>query len=109
MTRFRLRRSPSSRPPRVLGPPPSDADRMEAIDDHRRVLLATIGTKRDLEARSIKLEEGMRLRFYSDDVDERGDRDDLVFEGTVHLDGESGVWVAEIEWEAIQHESEATG
>jgi hypothetical protein len=78
---------------------------LQKLDRNRRVMLTTFGTRRDLEARGIVLRNGLRLAFYSSD-DMSGERDDLLFEGTVLFDEERRVWVAEINWDAVRHESD---
>lgn len=79
---------------------------LQKTDRHRRLLLTTVGTRRDLQAKGIELREGLRLSFYSDDMDPHGNRDDLLYDGVVHFDDESKAWVAEIDWDAIKHESD---
>lgn len=68
--------------------------------------MTTVGTQKDLTRQGIELQEGMVLHLYSDDANERGERDDLVFDGVAHFDEESGIWTAIVDWGAIRHASE---
>jgi hypothetical protein len=79
---------------------------LQKTDGRGRVLLSTVGTKQDLASLGIALEEGMHLAFYSDDVNERGERDDLLYEGVVRFDGERRVWVAAIDRDDVKHASD---
>ena len=75
-------------------------------DGSRRLLLTPLGTQEDLQRLGIELAEGLRLRLYSDDIDDGGNRDDLVVDGIAHFDAENNRWVLIIDWDAIRHESE---
>ncbi|HJS27530.1 MAG TPA: hypothetical protein VJ913_10445 [Actinomycetota bacterium] len=79
---------------------------LQKTDRQRRLLLTTVGTQRDINVKGIQLREGLRLTFHSGDLDSEGNRDDLVSEGTVHHDSETNTWVAEIDWDAIRHQSD---
>lgn len=75
-------------------------------DDEGRLLLTCIGTRRDLEASAIELAEGLVLRVYSDDLDEQGNRDDLVADGIVRFDAANHRWVLEVDPKAIRNASD---
>jgi len=75
-------------------------------DGKRRVLLTTTGTREDLASGRIELHEGLRLMLYSDDADEHGRPDPLIVEGTVRFDSVGQRWVAEVDWDAVRHESD---
>lgn len=75
------------------------------VDNEGRLLLTCIGTRRDLEEQSIELREGLLLHVYSDDLDEHGNRDDLVAEGTVRFDSANRRWVLEIDHSVIRNAS----
>lgn len=75
-------------------------------DDRRRILLTTVGTLHDLDRFKITLVDGLRLVFYSDDADEYGRPDNLVFEGTVEFDEARNRWVASIDWTNFRHMSD---
>ena len=79
---------------------------LQKTDKSRRLVLTTDGTRRDLAKQGIELKDGLRLSFYSDDGDAAGNRDDLVYEGIVRFDANANRWVAEIDWDAVKHESE---
>jgi hypothetical protein len=65
----------------------------------------TLGTFKDLEEEKITPVEGMILSFYSDDADESGKEDNLIFEGVIHFDKQSGRWSAVIDDKSYRHES----
>jgi hypothetical protein len=78
----------------------------QKTDDLDRVILETHGTHADLSSQGLQLTDGLRLTLYTDDLDAKGTRDDLVVDGTVRFDDVNDRWVAEIDWAAIRHESE---
>jgi hypothetical protein len=53
---------------------------------------------------TIELSNGMRLYCYSDDGDERGNRDDLIFEGVASFAERSGRW--QVRTNLVQHVSD---
>ena len=69
-------------------------------DDKRRLLLTTVGTRQDLTKYGIELRDGLVLSVYSDDLDAKGNRDDLIADGIVRFDAEQQRWVLEIDWKA---------
>jgi hypothetical protein len=75
-------------------------------DDAGRLLLTCTGTRRDLEAQGIQLTEGLVLPIYSDDLDEHGNRDDLIAEGTARYDAKNRRWVLEVDHGAIRNASD---
>jgi len=75
-------------------------------DDQGRLLLTCIGTRRDLETQGIQLRDGLILHVYSDDLDEHGNRDDLVTDGIVRFDPDNRRWVLEIDRDAIRNASD---
>lgn len=80
----------------------------QKADDEGRLVLTCAGTIRDLALHGIQLKEGMRLTFYSDDVDDNGNPDDLIVDGIVHYDKSSKRWTAVIDWNSIMHFSDLT-
>jgi len=89
----------------MSGQPRIQVDLMKT-DEHRRVVLSTIGTRRDLERYGIVLEEGLLLHLYTDDADEEGKPDNILVDGIAHYDQDRERWVATIDWDAIGHESD---
>lgn len=75
-------------------------------DGSGRLLLTAMGTREDLKRLGIELREGLLLKLYSDDADEAGVRNDLIVDGSAHFDDANRHWVAEIDWNAIRHQSE---
>ncbi len=66
-------------------------------DARGRLRLNCIGTVEDLAQQHIVLQDGLKLRLYSED---------LEVEGVVCYSAEENLWVAVIDWNAIQ-EAEA--
>jgi len=60
----------------------------------------------DLSQQQVELREGLHLILCSDDVDDKGQRDELLVEGIVSFSEEEHCWVAAIDWAAIRHASE---
>lgn len=82
------------------------ADFNDLLSSPRRVWLDTVGARDDLERQGLELREGLAVMLYDHDVDEAGKRDDLVVEGVVSRDRETGRWMATIDPDAIRHESD---
>jgi hypothetical protein len=75
------------------------------LDDFNRLRLTCAGTLEDVANQGIKLKEGLSLTFYTDDVDDHGQPDELLAEGTIHYNADEQCWVASIDWSAIRHAS----
>lgn len=82
------------------------ADFMKYEDGH--LILTCVGTKDDLEKANITLKKGMSLVFYEDDVDDKGNRDDLVVYGVVDYDEARARWIAKINYDDIKNISRLT-
>ena len=78
-------------------------------DSKGRVRLNCIGTREDLSQQQIELREGLVLTLYSDDLDDKGQLDELLVDGVVSYSEEEHCWVAAIDWPAIRHASDAQG
>jgi hypothetical protein len=74
-------------------------------DSQGRVRLNCTGTEEDLSRQQIELRKGLPLTLYSDDLDERGQPDELLVDGVVSS-SEEQCWVAVIDWSAIHHASD---
>lgn len=66
----------------------------------------TLGTFADIAAAGIELKPGIELPFYADDEDAAGNRDDLIFEGTVGYDEVRDRWYATVDPDSIRHQSD---
>jgi hypothetical protein len=75
-------------------------------DRSGRLRLNCVGTVEDLARQGITLREGMPLTLYSDDLDAKGQLDELLVEGVASFSEEEHCWVAAIDWSAIRHASE---
>jgi hypothetical protein len=75
-------------------------------DTHGRLRLNCAGTMEDLARHHITLREGLQLTLYSDDLDDKGQPDELVVGGIVSFSADERTWVAAIDWTAIHHASE---
>ena len=62
-------------------------------DAQGRLRLNCVGTVRDLSHQRIELEDGLKLALYSED---------LEVEGQVQYSTEENLWVAVIDWDAIE-------
>ena len=76
-------------------------------DREGRIRLNCAGTVEDLAQQHIELREGMALTLYSDDLDVKGDLDQLLVDGIVSYSRQEDCWVASIDWNAIRHASDA--
>lgn len=76
------------------------------LDDFNRLRLTCVGTQEDLSRHGMELKEGLVLTFYTDDADDEGNADDLLIEGTVTYSNDEQCWVAQVDWNAIRHESD---
>ena len=76
------------------------------LDDFNRLRLTCVGTLEDIADQGIELKDGMSLTFYTDDVDDQGQPDELLVEGTTHYNEDELCWVASINWSAICHASQ---
>jgi hypothetical protein len=66
----------------------------------------TRGTFWDLEAEGIVPKPGMKLQFYADDGNHKGEPDCLLFTGTIDCDQITGEWYAMIDDGSFCHESD---
>jgi len=74
-------------------------------DAKGRIRLNSIGTVEDLSQQQVKLREGLALALYSDDLDDKGQLDELVVDGVVSFSEEEHCWVAAIDWAKIDRAS----
>ena len=75
-------------------------------DTEGRLRLNCIGTIEDLAEQQVELREGMLLTLYADDLDDKGQLDELLVDGVVSFSEEEHCWVAAIDWTAIRHASD---
>jgi hypothetical protein len=85
--------------------PPIYAD-FQNLDDANRLRLTCRGTLDDLSRYGVELRDGLRLTFWTDDADDRGEPDDLRADGTVQYDPASQCWVAAMAWQTLRHASD---
>lgn len=85
-------------------PPPIYAD-FQNLDDQNRLRLTAQGTRDDLARHGIRLQEGLRLTFYTDDADDDGNPDNLLADGTVQRNEQEQCWGAAVDWNALRHAS----
>ena len=74
-------------------------------DANGRLRLNCVGTIEDLARQGIRLRDGMLLTLYSDDLDAKGQLDELLVDGVVSFSEEEHCWVAAIDWSAVHHAS----
>jgi hypothetical protein len=75
-------------------------------DSRGRLRLNCVGTLEDLAQQQVELRNGLLLTLYSDDLDAKGQFDELLAEGVVSFSDEEHCWVAAIDWAAIRHASD---
>jgi len=75
-------------------------------DPQGRLRLNCLGTREDLAKHGVELREGLEITLYADDLDDEGQLDELVVKGVVSFSSEEKIWVATIDWKAIQHASD---
>jgi hypothetical protein len=75
-------------------------------DSQGRIRLNCIGTIEDLSRQQLALRDGLVLTLYSDDLDDKGQLDELLVDVVVSLSDEEHCWVAAIDWNAIRHASD---
>jgi hypothetical protein len=75
-------------------------------DAQGRIRLNCIGTMEDLAQQQVTLAEGLALTLYSDDLDVKGQFDELLADGVVFFSEEEHCWVASIDWGAVRHASD---
>jgi hypothetical protein len=68
--------------------------------------LDRVGTIRDLAELGLTLTEGMTVPFWTDDGNDQGEVDNLLFEGTVHFDPAKKQWYAIIDQQSFRHQSD---
>src|SRR5580704_6529860 len=78
-------------------------------DPEGRIRLNCIGTMEDLSRQQVELREGVVLMLYSDDLDDKGQLDELLVDGVVSFSEQEHCWVAAIDWGAIHHAPEGAG
>src|SRR5262245_16713657 len=75
-------------------------------DPQGRLRLNCVGTLEDLSRQGVELRDGLLLTLYADDLDGRGQPDDLLADGIVSFSQEEHCWVATIDWAAVRHASD---
>ena len=75
-------------------------------DAQGRLRLTCIGTIEDLAEQQVELRAGLLLTLYADDLDDKGQLDELLVDGVVSFSEEEHCWVAVIDWNAIHHASD---
>jgi hypothetical protein len=78
-------------------------------DAQGRIRLNCTGTLEDLARQRVELHEGLGLTLYADDLDDKGQLDELLADGVVSFSAEEHCWVAAIDWAAFRHASQGQG
>ena len=76
-------------------------------DAQGRLRLNCFGTTEDLAKHGVELREDLALTLYSDDLDDKGELDELLADGVVSYSHEEDCWVATIDWHAVRHRSDS--
>jgi hypothetical protein len=88
-----------------MGTPRLNADFHNA-DSQGRLRLDCVGTREGLAKQQIELRDGLVLTLYADDLDDKGELDELEADGVVSFSESENCWVAAIDWNAIRHASD---
>lgn len=78
-------------------------------------LLSKTDTRLDSDGNTIALTNGMNISIYSDDLNDRGERDYLIAEAVVERNTTSLGWGTNVKWccrvdrDGIKHESDLRG
>jgi hypothetical protein len=84
------------------GPPPVWGDFNASVaPDGIRLMPKTL---REIEELGLQLEEGLVLNVWDEDVNEHGDRDDLIAVGVIEREDGSGEWT--LQFTECGHESD---
>ncbi len=75
-------------------------------DPQGRLRLNCVGTMEDLSRQHIELHDGLLLTLYADDLDDKGQLDELLADGVVGHSEDECCWVATIDWSALRHASD---
>ncbi len=70
------------------------------------VRLNSSATQDDLQKQGVLIREGSEIAFWTDDGDDKGNPDPLLFTGKLHRDEDSHQWVAVTEWAGFRSASE---
>jgi hypothetical protein len=70
------------------------------------IKLTTIGSREDIRRLGIRLENGLSIRLWSDDVDDDGNPDPFLLEGVVRWDDVAECWVADVDSQSLRHRSD---
>lgn len=76
------------------------------VGDSYIALLDSRATSADIRENGLILEEGLAVDFWSDDGDDNGRPNPLIFRGIVHFDESLAQWTAVMDWNSFTHVSE---
>lgn len=76
------------------------------VEDEYVVPLNSSATENDLHTLGYRLMPGLVVDFWTDDGDDAGDLDPLLFQGVIQFDKETQHWVAVADWNGFQNASE---
>jgi hypothetical protein len=83
------------------------ADFNDLLSSPERVWLDTVGARDDLDRLGLELVEGLVVTVYDHDhdLDDNGNRDDLLADAVVARDADSSRWVAIVDRTTMRHAS----
>ena len=76
------------------------------IGDKYIVPLNSSATMEDLHLLGYTLSPGLTMDFWTDDGDDDGNLDPLLFQGVIYFDNDTQHWVAVAQWDEFHHASE---
>ena len=76
------------------------------VGDEYIVPLNSRATEKDLQSLGHVLTPGLSVDFWTDDGDDEGNLDPLLFQGKVQFDEDTQKWVAVADWDGFHNASE---
>jgi hypothetical protein len=76
------------------------------MDENYVVPLDSPATDRDLKTLGLTFTPGLVVDFWTDDGDDAGNPDPLLFQGVIQFDESLQKWIAVTKWEDFLHASE---
>lgn len=74
-------------------------------DNGGRLLLTTVGSRKDLLRLKDILADGLAVVFYDFDADDEGNNAIIVSNGTVYFDPALDAWIGELDGNGFRHEA----
>lgn len=76
------------------------------VEEEYVVPLNSSATENDLQILGYRLMPGLVVDFWTDDGDDEGNLDPLLFQGVIQFDEDTQRWIAVADWNGFQNASE---